>query len=362
VFCKYHWYKDAGMHKLSLFLITLLWVFSVHIRAQLPENLIKQGLSLDSAGKYKEAIAVFGKVIEMEPKLPVAWYNRGVSRLHAKQYSLAVVDFNKCIFMDTGIIEAYFNRFLAYKFTQNYQFALSDISHYIKRFPEDKVARAQRFLLAEEMEEWSLAISDKKWQLQHDFDFVKNESRNQNQLLSSLYLKAGSYDSALYFINKAIPAQPDNWTLLYERAGILQKMAEYQKSNDDINRILLNEAIPEPATAELKHLKADNFFFLKDYTNAKGLYIDLLQRDSTDASVMADYGHCLLQLEKYTEADIILTRAIKMKNDAPAYAYLGRGLARLKTGRGGEACIDWEKSYKLGEKSAKKYLEYYCKP
>jgi tetratricopeptide (TPR) repeat protein len=217
------------MHKLSLFLITLLWVFSVHIRAQLPENLIKQGLSLDSAGKYKEAIAVFGKVIEMEPKLPVAWYNRGVSRLHAKQYSLAVVDFNKCIFMDTGIIEAYFNRFLAYKFTQNYQFALSDISHYIKRFPEDKVARAQRFLLAEEMEEWSLAISDKKWQLQHDFDFVKNESRNQNQLLSSLYLKAGSYDSALYFINKAIPAQPDNWTLLYERAGILQKMAEYQK-------------------------------------------------------------------------------------------------------------------------------------
>ena len=50
-----------------------------------------------------------------------------------------------------------------------------------------------------------------------------------------------------------------------------------------------------------------------------------------------------------------------MKNDTPAYAYLGRGIARMKLDKGDEACQDWEKSLKLGEKKAQKYLEEFCK-
>jgi Tfp pilus assembly protein PilF len=99
---------------------------------------------------------------------------------------------------------------------------------------------------------------------------------------------------------------------------------------------------------------------MKDYVSAADLYATLLQSDTGNANLLADYGQCLLQLEKYTDAEIILTRALKMKNASPAYTYLGRGLARVKLQKGNEACEDWEKSYKLGEKAALKYLETYC--
>jgi len=99
----------------------------------------------------------------------------------------------------------------------------------------------------------------------------------------------------------------------------------------------------------------------KDFEGASVIYTDLLSSDTMNASLKADYGHCLLQMEKYELADSILTSAIRMKNDAPAYAYLGRGIARQNLGKGQEACDDWHKSKMLGEKRAALYLEKFCK-
>jgi tetratricopeptide (TPR) repeat protein len=66
-------------------------------------------------------------------------------------------------------------------------------------------------------------------------------------------------------------------------------------------------------------------------------------------------------MERYQEAETVLTRSIRSRNDAPAYAYLGRGLARYNLGLGDKACEDWSKSLRLGEGRAKAYLESHCK-
>jgi hypothetical protein len=60
-------------------------------------------------------------------------------------------------------------------------------------------------------------------------------------------------------------------------------------------------------------------------------------------------------------ADSMLTKSILLKGDNPAYAYLGRGIARLNLNRGDEACADWFKSKMLGEKKAEEYIKNNCK-
>lgn len=311
------------------------------------------GLSEDSAGNYTKAIDYFSRAIEQEPALAVAWYDRGVSRMNARQYSLAVVDFNKCIYLDTSLTEAWYNRHLAYRYTSNYQFALADVSYYLDRFPADTQARIDRYNLAAEMKEWDVAEKDLKWIIAGS-----REPLVFQEALARLYLKMEKHEAAEKLYDNMLSEHPDDPSVLLGRAYLRNHMEKFEASMEDINMYLLRM----PRDKDALKLKADNFFFMKDFASASAIYGNLLQTDTLNAGLMADYGHCLLQQKKYAEAETVLTRAIRQKNDAPAYAYLGRGLARYNLGRGQEACEDWQKSKMLGEVRALTYLEQYCKP
>jgi tetratricopeptide (TPR) repeat protein len=329
------------------------WYFSV-ATAQTAEQWVQKGIQSEKSGDSKNALECYSQAIKAEPGLPTAWYNRGVARIKLKQYSLAVVDLNKCILLDTGFHEAYFNRALALWRTGNLQFAITDITGYIIHYPAHAEAREMRYMIATEAEDWELAITDLKWRVDHKL------IENAETLLAVLYEKAGKTDEAVLHMEKALSITPDDIMLRLDAASMFQRIGKYQRSMEFLNRILLDEPASESLLTEVQHLKADNYFYLKEYALAADIYTTLLQQDTGNANILADYGHCLLQQEKYTDAEIVLSRALRMKNTAPAYAYLGRGLTRLKLGKGEEACADWEKSYKLGEKAAKKYLDTYC--
>jgi tetratricopeptide (TPR) repeat protein len=335
-------------------LTTLFFCVSHLGRAQTAEAWVQKGIQSEKNGDFKNALECYSQAVKMEPQLPTAWFNRGVARIKLKQYSMAVVDLNKCILLDTGFQEAYFNRALALWRSGNLQFALTDVSKYLTYFPAHLAAREMHYSIAIEAEDWDLAIQDLKLQ-------SLNDTLNKLDLmLATLYEKAGKYDLACKHMERAMSLTPDDVLIQQSAAMLFQRTGRYQRSMEILNRMLLDENISITLVADVKHLKADNFFFMKDYVSAADLYATLLQSDTGNANLLADYGQCLLQLEKYTDAEIILTRALKMKNASPAYTYLGRGLARVKLQKGNEACEDWEKSYKLGEKAALKYLETYC--
>jgi len=135
------------------------------------------------------------------------------------------------------------------------------------------------------------------------------------------------------------------------------QIGKWEQALGNVNIMLLDD----PQNLELLKIKADALFYLKRISESEKIFLTILERNPTDANLMADYGHCLLQLSKWESADEWLTKAIRDKNGAPAYAYLGRGIARYNLGKVGVACADWERSLYLGEKNAKIYLNNFCK-
>ncbi len=332
-------------------MLTVFVMWCINVAAQPVVELVERGLKADSAGKYTEAIKLFDQAIALEPALAVLWYNRGVSRMHLKNYSLAVVDFNKTLYLDTAFIDAYYNRSLAYRYTGNYQFALADISTFIQANPNDISFLADRAELAIEIKEWDVAEKD-LLQLRNAF----LDDSEYAMMLLEVYQQTKKHQAALDVLNAEILRHPEYDFLYISRANVYHNMENYEKSLDEINIFLLNQ--PQNTTA-IK-LKADNYFYLKRFQEAAGIYDDLLLKDTANSNLLADYGHCLLQLGQYKKADSILTRSIRSRNESPAYAYLGRGIARFNLGLGNEACEDWWKSSRLGEARAAEYLKNNC--
>lgn len=341
--------------KTSIYKTGILFFFfglGLCLQGQSVEELVRKGLEQDSLKHYYQAIAQFSQAIEKAPGLAVAYFDRAGSYMNSRQYNLALVDFNKAISLDTSLTAAYYNRHLANRYTGNFQFALADINEYIKREPKDLEARDARSDLAVEMKEYTLAVEDLHFLLGK-----YPQNRSLQVRLGDLYVLQKDYKSAKELYTKMLLADPDEFRTYLSRAYVLNYMGSYEESINDLNLFLLRD----PKNPEALKLKADNYFFLKKFDDAASMYSSLLQSDSLNAGLLADYGHCLLQQKQYTQAEKILTRSIQAKGENPAYAYLGRGIARFNLNRGDEACDDWNKSFMLGEKSAKDFLEKNCK-
>lgn len=343
--------KSEKTYQLKKSILILLLSLSLNLFGQSAEDYNEMGLKSDSLGKYQDAIKHFSKAIELAPEMGTAWYNRGGVRMKLKQYSLAVVDFNKSILLDNENWDAYFNRALAYRYTYNYQFALADIGIYISHYPDDYQAIAERSELAMEMSEWSVAEKDLKLLLP-----ISDASYFIASKLITVYLKQKKYAEAESLVTSFITTSGDNSDYYYDRAMIRNNAGNYQGSLDDCNLVLLKS--PDNFIAQA--LKADNYFFLKDFEQAESIYESLYKKDTSNADLMADYGHCLLQTNKFLVAEQLLTKSIRLKGQNLAYAYLGRGLARFNLNKGQEACSDWQRSLMLGESKADEYLHKYC--
>lgn len=340
--------------QLVLRIISIIF-FTAVLRQGISQSVVEyvnDGISFENNKEHNKAIASFTKAIELQPELAVAWYNRGVSRMSLKQYGLAVVDMNKAILLDTANTNAYYVRYLAYFNTGNYQFALADLSYFLDKNPGDTQAHIDKYELLMLLQEYDDAKKELLW-----LSANSNSGPVYKEALAELLVKKGDWTDAIKIYDELIANTPSEQGLYLSRAFVRHKASDFKGSQEDLNMYLLYF----PKDKEARKLKADNFFFLSEFKDALDIYENLFSADTTNASIMADIGHCLLQLGRFSESEQILTKAIRMKNDAPAYAYLGRGMARMKLNKGDEACLDWEKSLKLGEKQALRYLEQFCK-
>lgn len=339
-------------HILIICIVTIYGIANLVGQTQKEIDLFNEGIKFQQSEKYTEAVNTFNTLITMAPTNASYWYNRGVAKLQLKNYGEAVVDLNKCIYIDTSISEAYFNRHLAYKFTSNFQFALADISKYIENFPNDPESRKSRYALSMQMKEYEYSEIDAKWMIKNGIgsDTVKIQ-------LLSIFDALKKPQEKLLFLNSEISKNSDNVKMYYFRALCNHELEQYEMSNSDLDRFLLSET----KNVDAMKLKFENYFFLKQFEKSIVIIEELIDNNKKNGTYYADYGHVLLQMRNWKEAEKKFTQAIKMKTENISYVYLGRGIARYNIGKVGLACQDWERSVLMGEKNATKYMEQYCK-
>jgi tetratricopeptide (TPR) repeat protein len=332
--------------------ITIYGIANLVGQTQKEIDLFNEGIKFQQSEKYVEAVNTFNTLITMAPTNASYWYNRGVAKLQLKNYGEAVVDLNKCIYIDTSISEAYFNRHLAYKFTSNFQFALADISKYIENFPNDPESRKSRYALSMQMKEYEYSEIDAKWMIKNGIgsDTVKIQ-------LLSIFDALKKPQEKLLFLNSEISKNSDNVKMYYFRALCNHELEQFEISNTDLDRFLLSE----PKNVDAMKLKFENCFWLKQFEKSIVIIEELIDNNKKNGTYYADYGHVLLQMRNWKEAEKKFTQAIKIKTENISYVYLGRGIARYNIGKVGLACQDWERSVLMGEKNATKYMEQYCK-
>jgi tetratricopeptide (TPR) repeat protein len=342
------------MQKRLSFLI-LFFVIAIPSMAQYSfEQLMSFGLRSDEKGDYATAIVSLDQAVEMKPNEDIAWLTRGVVRVHMKDFGSAVVDFNKAILLNPQRNQTYLYRYIAYKETENFQFAFSDINRYLDQETEDTFAHLQRMDLSMLLSEFETFQKDFNWLYAKMGDALVTEF-GQQQL--QYFEKVKQMKVYAQILGETFEKFPHNKWLKQQYI-----MSLFQSEQYSLCLSLVEEELRlNPNQVSLQKYQGDALFYLNRIDEAAAVYAVLLKSTPNDADLLADYGHCLLQQEKWVEADEWLSKSIKSKNSAPAYAYLGRGIARYNQGKVGLACVDWERSYQLGEKAAKKWLDAHCK-
>lgn len=86
-------------------------------------------------GDYDGAIADSSRAIELDSKMPEAYYNRGTAKLQKADYDGAIADYSKAIELNANFARAYYNRGAAKKHKGDLLGALVDDNKALKLDP-----------------------------------------------------------------------------------------------------------------------------------------------------------------------------------------------------------------------------------
>jgi tetratricopeptide (TPR) repeat protein len=110
---------------------------------------IKQGDGYAAKGQTAQAIAEYGKAIELNPKAAAAYCGRGSVYFEQSQWTSAIDDLSTAVELDPNLaanlnpkrITAYYNRGQDYNESQRYDLAVLDLSKAIELDPDSASAR-----------------------------------------------------------------------------------------------------------------------------------------------------------------------------------------------------------------------------
>src|SRR5688572_5630077 len=109
--------------------LALLFVFSLTVLAQNRQKAIEaynQGLTLQSRGMLKEAVAAYDIAIQNDPKMLDAYNNRSNLKLELGDKDAALADLTKAVEATNGHALSFYNRGNLYLSLEEYDKAIAD--------------------------------------------------------------------------------------------------------------------------------------------------------------------------------------------------------------------------------------------
>lgn len=261
--------------------------------------------------KVNEAIELYKKAIELDPKLDFAHYNKGFANQMLRLFPAAIEDFKNAAEVtknDTLKIESYI--------------AIAWMYRNVNKNLELAIEYSQKALNVDSM------------------------YSNANHIHGLIISDNSDFERAIYYFDRAIKSNPYNEAPYYDRGISKRELQNYNGAIEDYNKAISLNPQYWKAYNNRGYVKS----ILNDYEGAIKDYNKVI--DNTESSyTYNNRGFAKYNLGDFESAKVDCEKAVELDpENSWAYHYLG--LVYYELGRKKEACNLFRRAYKLGKEDA----------
>jgi len=253
------------------------------------DELINKGIALIELGKYQEALEVFDKALEIDPRNGCALGNKGVVLINFNRYREALVIFDEILKVDSQNIKTLNNKRIALIRLDQYQEALEVCNRILEIDPENMNAKSDKGDILFELGKYQEALKIFN-------EILEIDPRNGRLLFNKgvVLINLNRYQEAFKILNEALKIDPKNILVLSSKGIALTHLNQYQEAIEVYNEIL--EIDPKDISA--LSLKIDVLFKLYKYQEALKVIDEILEIDSRNEDALKNRNFVLLELNK----------------------------------------------------------------
>ena len=221
--------------------------------------LFNQANRLVQREQYREAIAIYDKVLEQYPDAVKAWINRGFALSKLNRTEEQLTSCNQALEIEPDLVEALNCRGLALQDLKRYEEAIFAYNNLVEIEPDFYSAwnnKGESLLYLERFEE-ALTAFDKAILYQPDYFFAWNNRGN-------VLFRMQRYPEAIAAYDKAIKINPNYHYAWNGRANTHKSLKRYQAAISDYNQAITIK----PNFYEAWYSKGLVFFGLQQYQDA----------------------------------------------------------------------------------------------
>ena len=334
-------------------------------------ELYNQANTLYELQRYKDALVVYEKAVDIKPKYAKGWNGQGKTLYELKQYKEALAVYDKAIQIQPDYLEAWSGRGFVLQKLQRYNEAIASFDKALQLESNHSNLWNAKGEALSHLTQYDNAIKayDKAIELKLPY-----YEAWYNKGLALHNLKR--YEEAIASFDKAVEFKPDYYLAWYNRGNALVNLQRYQEAFSAYDKaveykdnyyqawlsrgnMLINlqrylEAI-ESFNQVLKYnRKSYQAWFnrgwalhkMQRYDDAVTSYNKAIEIKRTDYQVWYNLGNSLFNLKKYQEAIASYNKAIRSKPDSYETWY-SRGNALYNLKRYQDAIASYEQAIKF---------------
>jgi len=267
-----------------------------------------RGVALHQAGRLGEAEAIYGRILEMEPRHVTALTMLGTLHAQRRNPAEAARLFGIALELDPLQLNALYNRGIVLAELKRFDEALESYDRAVSLKPDNPVIFNNRGNALAELKRFDEALESYDRAISIEADYP-DAYFNRGMVLSELKC----FDEALTSYDRALAIKPDYARAHFNRANVLTELRRHIQAVDSYNRsIALDPDNPlvfnnrGNVLAELcRHKEA-----LESYDRAIALKPDYLE-------ALVNRGVALSELKRYEEALASFERTVAFRPDVP---------------------------------------------
>ncbi len=196
-----------------------------HVEKNTAINLVDEILSLNSMGRYDEALQLCNKSIEMDPNSSNAWGAKCTILLTLERYDEALQACDKTIELDPNLAAAWNNKGVALDNLDRYDEALQACNKSIEMDPNSVSGWAEKGNALNNLGRYDEAIQacDKALELDPNHSYTWS-------LKGIIYDNWGRFNEALIECNKSIELDPNNFFAWRAKGCALYNLGKYDEA------------------------------------------------------------------------------------------------------------------------------------